>query len=308
MANYRFTLVGNYKGRGMTETFWTESVAASVAANLINKWMTKRVAFLPSEVTIEGIRVAEEGGQRHSQFLIPGSSYWPDAGKLIPVPEEGGFGQVLGVPRWAQWRAILQFRVSYGNNQKAIRYVSGVPAEVEGTEPGGLIPKGNSSWWDKFYAWLQLLENGNYYIKALQKPADPLLWRPTGIFPPIAPATDLALGFNSATFPGVTVGQRVHVYNFRPAKGTRNPTLNGTWYVSKVDTTSISGTTLVSLRNSKGIDPALQRFTDKTYMFPVTHVISKINLTQALRVGIRKRGKVSTLPRGRVLTRATLDP
>jgi hypothetical protein len=313
-ATYRFTQFWNWRNMGDTETYWTGSVEGPSAGTAISTLVALRAGLMPQGSNLEGVRIAQEGALRQSWLLVPGGDYWQPAGVSLKLPSGGTFGNASLSNNPDQWRAILQARLvatdPSGNSIVKMRYLSGIPDGVSATEPKSFNPGGNPDWTDRLTAFRVFLTQGQFFVKCLAKITGAALipYQIIGVYPAPTGSTDIAVGLALATYPGFAVGQRVHVYNMRPAKGTRNPTLNGTWYVSGYDTATTPGVAKVYLRGSGIADPTLQRFTDKSYILPVAYAYAGIKGLDGIRVGIHKRGKPGLSPRGRRLIRATLDP
>jgi hypothetical protein len=308
MPVYRYTKFIRFRYFGDSETLWTGNVDAPIARATIQAELTARNSCLPDSSSIEAIRIAEEGGLRKSILLTPQDPTWPAGGGPLNIPTTGAVGDNDVDGRFGEWRAILQQSLTLGTSQQSNRYVSGIPRGMT-IEEGQPIPfASRADWSNPYNVWALILKNGQYYVRALLKPALLAPWLVIGLAPALVSGGPIGVVFNSATFGGTLTGARVHLYGFRPAKGTRAPTLNGTWYVDSVVVGMPPVPTVVYLRGSGGINPALQKFTDKTYLLNVLYGYLPITLVRTVRVGIHKRGKLSIGPRGRRLTRVSLDP
>jgi len=304
----KFTLVTVNAGEGDSETLWTTGGSPSQVTANINAYLKARMLIHSDATVALGVRVAIEGSPRGSVLVRPPGGPLPGGGGTILVPKTGGYATYLEkVPLFTPWRQCLQVAFQYNGVYQANRYFSDIPKAVVGSEPQTWLPNGNVSWGRDLGALLQLMTGGQYYIKALLRDDKYAA----------LPVSKLAVSGTTPSLLGIVVAgnlgtqfnppARVLLQHFRPAKGTRGPTINGQY---TVDSTVVSGTppvTTIFLANSQTIDPsAVQIRPSSTISLWGKGIVALTNY-RIQQVVSHKRGKPSVLPRGRVLTRATLD-
>lgn len=305
---YKVTEMWNHSVMGFSETWWNNSSSLASVAPQIQKLVYARMAMMYDDCYLVGVRISLVGGVRQSTVCLPGDNILPDGVTNLHLPYQGGVPSLNPKPVESQLRQVVQIYVSYGINQKTVRYLSSVPADVCLTEPFGSGVQGDVTFFDAYANWRKLLVNSNWGIMTRQL---------TGAGAPV-PILGAEVGTQTAPLLGITVlaatappfaqGLKVAVQHARPPKGTRTSTLNGTWIVDSVGPGSQTGTTNVYLRGSEGVLPTSVRFTDKSTIALVQLGFTPISWIHSMRAGIHKRGRPSMAPRGRRLSRTTLDP
>lgn len=318
MPAYRVTMIIGDRNMGASETWITpQQTSASTARNAINNLITARNKCLPNNIYWVGVRISQWSdpatpgvGLRRSQLMLPGSQVWKTGGDSITVPAQGTIDPTVGDGSFYpdQFRSCVQHRVTFDTDRNATRYMVGLPrAGFDGVSEGYNLAAIPRSLRTNLVAYYQLLI-ASWQLQALDRTAANLPVVPVGISagPQTPPLTGIS--FNGARPASFSMGARIQLQGFRPKKGTRSPTLNGTWYISSVtDGTPVGGWTLY-LRSSEAVIPGDQRFTDRTKVYLYKNTLYGISLIQPVRAGIHERGRPTGSPRGRRLSRPTLDP
>lgn len=308
MSVYQVTIFWGQATTGSSETYWTPDVSAGGAAVAITQLLSLRAQLLAVQDYFQGVRVALTGTLRRSQLFLPGNTLFFDSGQIVTVPATGTQDGTTPTTTRDQVRAALQVVLKFNNSRKTTRYMAGIPDVISLTEPKTIDGNTAVNWWTAFQTFSEFLINNAWRIRGQVLPPDGPSFRVVDVVAQAAAPGLVGVQISAATAPSINKGDKVALQGFRPAKGTRAWTINGTWYVASVDITGLPAFVTVYLRGSAGIDPTLQRFTDKTILRPVTYNYYQIQYFQQQRVGIHKRGKPSLAPRGRRLTRGSLDP
>lgn len=326
MAVWRATIFMGFHGFGSSETYITNGdLEPDLGAEWLAGLLARRMALAPIDVDCLGVRVSDLLRKRESNMLIPPGGQFPGNGFMV-VPEKGTFN--VGEPSTRapiEYRAAAQLRLRYDNLRFTTRYLTPVPRAIVGAEPLTYVPSGSPP-------WVAALANFCNYIRGLPGSGAPAACAIYARIPiPLAPmppspdpyrvltwrvqsATPSYLGavLTTAGAAGIAVGDKVHVYNTRIrspqwANGARLPSLNGSWFVDAVDpNTPTTGQVTVWLRGTAGIDPLLIKNLGR--LFKVQYATYAVQRCDVVRVGIHKRGRPSSIPRGRRLTRVSLDP
>lgn len=309
MPTYRITQMLGQANIGWSETWWLTRSTASAALPIIQQELTNRRDMMWDIQYWTGVRIAQEGLKRQSQPFLPGTSFWKDAGANIVVPAVGSipFSDSVDVAP-DQVRATLQLRCQFDVGRTSLRYLSGVPDFVTRTEPRTFQLGGaGTAWVGRYEAWRNNLIANGWALRAK-------VVHPTN---PERPIQDMVLQAAEPGYVGVSVltgdalslppDNRVWIKGQRrKPSATDKRTMNGTWVVSSVNPTLISGRVVYFLRNSQGIDPEQFRFLGTVQaaqygFYPVTDI-------RIYKAGIHKRGRPSGAPVGRRKSRASLDP
>jgi hypothetical protein len=293
---------------GVSETYWTPDVLGSSASSLVEQMLNLRSQMLWNYQQFVGVRIAIEGSRRRSTLLLPGRAFWPDAGVFITIPIQGTRSGLTESTRADQLRAVIQDRWLFANDRATTRYLAGVPDAATVTEPATLDMNDATSWWKAHSNFTAFLTGSGFQIRAQQLPPQISVYNVVGVVQQQAAPGLIGIQISTTAAPPIVKGGKIALQGMRAAKGTRGSTMNGTWYVDSVDTTQATTFSTVYLRNSQGIDPEAQRFTDKTILRPVVYSLYPIQQIVSQRAGIHKRGRPSIAPRGRRLTRPSLDP
>lgn len=309
MSVFRTTIFFGQATDGASETYWTSDQSARQAASNIQSLLNNRANLLNTNQYFQGARVSIEGQKRSSQLILPpGAEFFFDSGVGISCPATGTFSPLDINGQADQFRATLQQKFKFGPNRSANRYLSGIPDAISVTEPATFTRNNAIQWWSNLDKFRAFLTNGGWQIKAqVLPPATAAYGIAAVISQSVAPFLLGVTALVGDPAPNIPIGQRIVLQGFRPAKGTRAWTLNGTWYVDSTQFVS-TGYLNVWLRGSAGLVAADQRFTDKSLMRIVSYSFYPITDIGTQRVGIHKRGKPSLAPRGRRLTRGSLDP
>jgi hypothetical protein len=306
---YRVTIFMGWAGDGASESYLTPAAAPATLITQINRMLNLRSQCMFDTQYIQGVRISQYGNTRRSTLLLPLGGPWPDAGNgQIVVPAKGGYIQAnYGTPP-TEFRAVLQVRIGFDNPVRyATKYLSGIPSAMIQAEPATISFGGAPSFLNAMNAFYTYLQSNLWQIGGTNLAAGS--FQIVGVVQQSAAPNLLGVQIAAATSPSITQGQRVKIQGTRPAKGTRGATINGRWSVASVDQTGLPNFVTVYLQNSQLVVPSMVRLTGATSILqpvvPLTFPISNYNI---FRAGIKKRGKPSLSPRGRRLTRYTLDP
>ena len=309
MSQYRMTYFWNQSTMGVSESWYTPNLAsASSASSQVQQWLALRTAMMYSNQFTVGVRVSVVGQKRSSVLLVPPYDIFPGTTALITIPTSGSIPSDGNPGTQAQLRAALQFRLTFDSNRTKLRYLAGIPVTIEGTEPATGQVVSDPGWFKAYTAWWQWMVATGWGILANQNSVVNPGFAVQGLVLSATTPSQVGIQVSSVLTPGIVVGQKIHLTGFRPAKGTRGPTINGYWYVSSVNTTLISGSTIYFLQNSSLVDPTQQRITGTSLITPFAQAVFPAQNITWVRVGIHKRGRPSIAPRGRRLSRPTLDP
>lgn len=308
MPIYKVTYQFNQSVMSASENWYTANQSNEKLIGYLENLLAARFAMLQSNHDMVGVRVSLYGAKRASSVLLPPRAYWPAVAKFLNVPINGT-GKVQGKYGGPdQFRAAMQTRIGFGDTRQAIRYLAGAPDNVTTTEPGGLSLGNNVPWEQAFFNFGNRLVDDGWCVRAQVPPPATLLNQVQAVTS-VSPATSpIGIQIDAATAPVIPPGSTVLVQHFRPKKGTRLPTINGTWTVLSVNATLVPNSLVVYLRGSDLIDPATVRITPNSTIWPQTYQLYPVQSISPLRVGIHKRGRPSMAPRGRRLTRLSLDP
>lgn len=306
--NYKVTLVWAQNVMGVSETLYTPSVDTDTGVFLVNELLQARIQCMFDNQLIQGVRIAQWQTKRRSVMIIPPGGYFPGTKTAVTVPTRGFLKADVSAPTPAQLRDVLQFRCTYGSDRSVMRYLSGVPAQDIGPEPGTFLFQNSGAWLAGWNAYQGVITNRGWAVQGRDRSSAAGPYQVVGITQQTASPGLIGIILRSSLAPTFNMGDKIYTQGFRPKKGTRAPTLNGHWYLSSVDTTSQPGFTILYLRNSQGIDPNQQNFTDKTAVYTNAYVLYSISAIQPVRIGIHKRGRPFSCPRGRSLSRPSLDP
>ena len=308
MSVYKVTLMWNQSVMGVSETYHTADVTPTTALARVQTFLQYRFAMLYPYQFAVGLRLATYGAKRQSVVLLPPYDRFPGTNSFLQIPSTGNYKGESNQPNADQLRAVLQCRYSYDNTRAVYRYLSGIPDEVSYTEPNTVDFSKVPNWYQAFTAFKNNLISGGWQLRAkaitgINAPA-----AVTGVTSQAAAPSLLGIVLPAATAPPIVQGSQIQLQHFRPAKFTRNPSVNGSWTVDSINTTLVPGSLIVYLRNSGTIDPTTVRITALSTIQLVSYQLFPIQQMDWVRIGIHKRGRPSMAPRGRRLSRPTLDP
>jgi hypothetical protein len=306
MSNYVFTPILGNTWIGVTENYITADVSPLVAQGLFQNLAVLRAALLPSSAYFVGWRVGLYGGKRSSRILRPYVDvFWP-TGNAVNFPSNGTIPATTdnGYPPLMQ--ISLQENVTFNNTGIARKYLGVIPSNVVGGQPSTYNQNGNVAWVKAKTAWQNFLINSSFQIAAQNTPVGGT-YTITNIAPALTTGGNIGLGLSGVAAGAILTGQRLAVQHLLPTKGTRNPTMNGSWTVDSVNQTS-STSAIVYLRNSAGIDPTAQRIGSASIAFVKNRGLFSIQSLSGSQIVTHKRGKAGGNVRGRRLTRPSLDP
>src|ERR1700761_243984 len=301
MARYRMTFMYTSGVMGPTETYITPDLTGDPLGAAVDTFITLRTAMLPRSVEYQGIRASLVGSRRQSQLLTPGENIWRAPNLQIRVPAIGQYaseyGQI-GIKPYGQTRGILQIAVSYNNGYTAIRYLGGLPNGMLSLEPNTVNIDTFPVWYQAYRSWSNNAVSSGWAIQGQAQPPAITAYTVANIIKdPTTNLIGITVNFTGA-FP-ITQGQKLATQGFRPPKGVRAPTINGTWNVANVGAPTTATQTTVYLRGSEAISPAQVRFTPNSFIRQVLPTIYPIQGINYVRAGEHKRGRPTTAPRGR---------
>jgi hypothetical protein len=312
---YGLTMMWGRAYRGFSETFITPNFGSDVATrDSIQQLLLLRAATLDASIYLSGIRLTilpadpnQLPGPRMSRFIRPPGGYFNGVMGGISLPSNGTYVNTLPQGQEAFALADLLLQVQFGQNQWTRKYMTPVPQALIGREPETYRAGKAPQWEAARDAYCAYLTNQGYQVRGLNFTANPP-FAIAGLQVQAAAPGLLGVRITTNAAPSISAGDTVLLQKFRPAKGTRNPTINGTWSVDSLDTSNAAQYTVVYLRNSAGIDPNSIRFTKRTTLrlraygyFPITQIVFDQVVTH-------KRGKPGGGTRGRRLSRPSLDP
>lgn len=307
MAVYKVTMMWNQSVMGVSESWFTPDQSGLALQKQVTDMLNLRAACMYQIQPFVGVRLALYGAKRQSQVILPPGGPWLDPFSQVTVPTTGNLPGAGSTTRPDQLRAVLQMTVQYNDTRRTIRYLSGIPDAYSATEPATIVPGAAGAWGTAFQTWRSYLVNNGWQIQARQISGAYLAVPVNGVTVQAAAPSLLGISVLAATAPPFVVGDRIALAHFRPAKGTRSATVNGMWTVDSVNTTLTPGNIIVFLRGSAGIDPDSVRFVATSTIQRVGYQLYPVQAINPYRVGIHKRGRPSMAPRGRRLSRPTLD-
>lgn len=308
MPQYRVGLFWNQFTFGWSETYITRNVASSGLAPLVQGLLNARNTLLWRDFTNwVGVRISIFGDRRRSALYLPGIVKLREGGTL-KVPDEGervdlpsGFVEVPD-----QVRVALQVQMTYDDSRKVIRYIASIPDGVSKTEPGTYTFNQNADWGVKLQAFFDFLVSESFAIAArVTAPTAPEVQARDLVLEAAAPGR-LGVAVRTADAPPIAEGDLIHLRGFRRSLDHPGISLNGKFYVSVVNTTLLTNRTIYFLRGTEGQDPNNWKVLGKVQQ--VLYGTFPIQLINPHRVGVHKRGRPSLSPRGRRVTRRSLDP
>ena len=311
-ANTRFivTIIGGDIAGGFSEQYVTAVVTTtSDLARRINDLMVARQGVSGTDISFTEVRVSQLGVKRQSQVCLPVQTRLWNTVSQVKFGTNGTYVAGGFSGRTNQLRVCAQWRITFGLNRSATRYMAAPPIGISAIEPNAFNIQNNTTWFTAFTEFGNTLVSDQWAILGSNVGLAGTLYGIGGVGAGPAPTSYLGVVIKPApAIPALTMGDRIIITGMRPSKGSRGPTINGGWSVFSTDTTTVAGYTTVWLQNSTGISPAIMRTTAKSALRIPVAIPYQILSVDLKKNGIRKRGKVATQYRGRVLHRATLDP
>lgn len=318
--NYVVTLAWNQSIVGVGESWITPSLSPNDATTWIRNWLTRRFNLLCNSDFPLGVRVKVYGSTRQSTLLLPnGGVPIPGATNILAFPPSGANNTLDGSIDNAPVRNVLQLQVQFGAGRKTSKYMSGVPRAILGTEPYAFDAKTNPGFFATLTNYTTWLQQNSAMLEA-QDWETYKLSSVTGLVNQGAAPSLMGLVVPTVQGGAINAGDRVQVSGFRPLKGQKGPTINGTWTVdSVVANAGPPASTTLYLKNSQGVDITTQRVVPNTRgpgLDPtgsrVRKIVKKlytINAAFPMRATVtHKRGKSSLSYRGRRQSNPSLDP
>lgn len=308
MPVYKVSLIWNHSVMGVSETYYTKQLNVVDAPTYLVTMLNARAAMMFPDDYIVGVRVGVVPAIRQSTVLLPGLNFATIFGAVALIPTNGTATASVAQPTESQLRQTLEVKLGYGGGYTTTRYISGIPREIAFTEPATLDFAKAGTWFRAFNAFSAILSKQGWQIMA-RTPATTQTSTPIiGLVSQASGPSLLGIVVPGTPTPAFAQGQRVQLTGFRPAKFTRGPTVNGMWTVSSVNATLIPNAVVVYLLGSATIDPTTVRFLTQSRISIVQFGLVGIDSFVPYRIGVHKRGRPSLAPRGRRLSRPTLDP
>lgn len=309
MSYFKVTMVWNHSVMGVSESYYSKSQDIKALPDAISALLSKRAALMYDDCYFVGVRVSAYPTIRQSSVLLPGIASSVLLASSVKVPSAGTYSLATPGAVESQLRQTMQVSLGFNSTNTVPRYLSGIPQFITATEPATLNLSGAGRWLTAFNAFAAELI-ANWQIRARV---------PLPVINPPAPqiqnvisqtAGPSLLGIVISSTPPVTLqqGNRIQLTHFRPPKFTRLPTVNGMWTIDNLNTTMQPGSTVVFLKHSAAIDPTTVNFTDQSRLGLVAYQLYPITSFIPVRINTHKRGRPSMAPRGRRLSRPTLDP
>lgn len=308
MAVYKVSLIWNQSVMGVSETWYTPDQSSSTLQKQIQDMLSFRSQSMFRIQPFVGVRLSLYGAKRQSKVILPPSGVFLDSFNPLQVPASGTLPGSTSTTRPDQLRAVIQCTLGYNDTRRTIRYFSGVPDGFTVTEPATFDPSAAGAWGTAFQNFRTFIVNNGWQIRARQVTGAFLAVAVNGVSVQAAAPSLIGISVVAATAPPFVVGEQVALSHFRPKKGTRGLSMNGMWTIDSINTTLVPGNLIVYLRGSAGIDPDSIRFTAQSTIQRVGYSLFPVQDFNLYRVGIHKRGRPSLAPRGRRLSRPTLDP
>lgn len=312
-ANYRCTFVFEAVGMGFSDTWCSKSIEESALGPNVKKLVELRLAMLSSRFRLQGVRLSQMPpgvfnvqGIRASRLLVPGVNSYPSAGVTLTLDEVGTFGAESAVNPVEQFRSNLQVRLRFGGARSTTRYIVGVADGLSFTTAGTINPGTAVDWLKAFSDWrAEVLLNWGLIARS-GVADDPYYDIQAWTRKTVAP---LQLGFVIPTPTPLdwSSGTLIALEGVRVKKDQPKVSLNGRYHISSVlPETPSAGLSTIFLRELDSVEPAIIKILGKVRR--VRKSVYYPTLMDTVRLGVHKRGKPALSPRGRRLTRTSLDP
>jgi hypothetical protein len=327
----KFTVFFEGHGFGASESWYVNSNDPAIVVGAINPYLSLRSQMLFSDCEIQGVRIGnstmtdvESDGKdalRQSQPYLPGTHPYGPAGDKLVIPQTGKFTPVDETRQEAFANIAVNERIGFNTGKFTTRYVVWPPAaDINRDLSGGNLAKES--------AWFGLLGKLQNLITATGSPpvAGGPLWikarTPSTISntynirkwvlqgPAPANVGFIALNSQTGTF---AIGDLVHIRGTKRKPAVTNTgatklvSLNGSYYIDDIllDTPS-TGLSTVFLAGTNGVDTASIKLLGNFQL--VRFQLFAATSARAVRIRTHKRGKPSLVPRGRRLSRRSVDP
>lgn len=332
MPSYKFTVRYQGHGFGPSESWYTGDLPIADAVSKIQAYLDFRAGMLFSDCEIAGVQIGrttyttapQDPGDpaRNSQFYPGGNVYnFERSGSQLRVPGPGLYTPSSPALKEAFANVAIHERLTFDTSRSTTRYFVWPPySTIRSDKSGGLLSY-EPNWvklYNRFENWLRGAPDagdppGGLYIKATTAQS------PTSTFPIRGwrsfDASPGLIGFvlDTASAGEFTRGRKVHVRGVRrkppPSVGgaVKLISINGNWFIDSVTASSpATGFTTIFLRGTEGIDPTTIKILGTAQVVQVR--LFQVQNAQQIRIRTHKRGKDTTVPRGRRLTRVTADP
>lgn len=313
MPFYRVSFNFAELGFGWSEAWYTRAqVSEASMGQLARTYVDYRLQMLRNFAHFTGARLAEVPnsvtilpGIRSSRLLIPGDNKYPTQDDKLVMPEFGTYVKETDSEGMEQLRSNLQLRLAWGTTSTT-RYLVGVPDALSVTETGTVDFGKAPIWGGKYIQWANFVK-ANFAIAARSSLTDDPLFAVRGVAKDTSTPSKLIIVFQALSNPGWEVGQLIQLSGMRLKKDQPKVSINGRYHLDKFDA-NVPASTFYSatLREATGVDPSVIKVFGTIRR--IVKVRTSLTIIDGFRLGIHKRGRPSLTPRGRRLSRVSLDP
>lgn len=313
---YKMTYYWNQSVMGVSETWIFSANTPSGAATQINGWLAARQLLMFDNQFSVGIRISQVNlngpfvapSTRKSYLGKPGASiYVPGGANPINLFTNGKNSSTPGANQPDTVRQCLMYKVQYNGSFETQRYLSGIPDGITYTEPQ-TINWGNQSLWLSNWNAFRTFVTANCQIQYQTMATALNRIAVNGLVNASTAPSYLGIQVAGGSLGTVVPGTKIHLRGFRPPKGTRNATINGVWTVNSYVAGTSGGLDTIYLNNSQALTPDMISLRGTPTAQLVTYQLSSIDALLSAAIVPHKRGRPTLAPRGRRLTRYTLDP
>lgn len=313
MPAYRVTIFLAAGKTGASETYVSADLSEKEFADALTELLSARNALLrKNQASIVGVRCSLTTNVRNSFLLATGTQKTP-SGFSVTVPSTGTLaGQTSDPNNLDVYSTSLQLRLTFDTTRQSSRYLAYVPDILINGVSGTYDQNAVTGWKEAFNAYADVVKGGNWFLLGLAPtsatppaPSNPR-FRVVGVANSADLPNQLGVVIANNTPNGYTLGQLVHISGFRMRRGGPRISLNGRYHVGSIGVNTPSGFDTIYLREATGVQLA-----DIKVFGYITSTLKNYFRIQGVAVvkGVsHKRGRPSLAPRGRRLSRVTLDP
>lgn len=313
MAFYRVVFKFQEFGYGWSEAWYTRGdVSPSTLGTLVQTYVNLRLGMLRPYCNFESVRLAVVPDDviigkaaRSSRLLVAGNNKYPTEAETLKLGEFGTYAGVESDAGMEQVRSNLQLRLFWGTNSTT-RYLVGIPDGLSITETGSCEFDRVPVWGAKYIAWAAFVKD-KLAIAAHTPEATDHTYEVRAVSDSTESPSHLEFQVPDTPTQGWTVGDKIQVSGFRYKRSVLHPSMNGRYKLHTIALgTPRSGVNTYTMREIVGIPAA-----DIKVLGTIRRIQRRRTAIEGIdpfRVGIHKRGKSSSVPRGRRLTRVSLDP
>lgn len=309
---YKVSFFYQSVGFGWSETWYTrEELEGQDVGNLIKTYNNLRLAMLRSVTTFTGARLSIvpsatiKPGIRSSRLLVPGDNKFPTINSKLTLDETGTYVKETSSEGMEQIRSNIHLRLGFGD-RSTTRYLVGAPDALSNTESGKVTFGQAPNWEGRYISWVDHVRQNWAIVARTPIATDPLF--PVRAIGKTAdtPPKLIVIVSNADPLPW-TVGDLISISGFRFKKGVPPISINGRYHLDALQTgVPTTGLHSITLREATGVDLTTIKVFGTARR--LQKQITLFAVVDPVRLGTHKRGKPSLTPRGRRLTRLTLDP